>query len=175
VETGARLSEVLRAKWEDIDFEAGTWRIPSPKTGTPQVVPLNSQTMALLRRLPHVEKCPYICSGRYLDRPRADLKDAWQRVKDRADAELDKAWKRGRAPAGTNAPTVADVHVHDLRRTFGLHVARKAGLHVASQLLRHADIKVTQKVYAPLGIEELRTAVENRGIAIAFPQPKKKA
>jgi hypothetical protein len=36
------------------------------------------------------------------------------------------------------------------------------------------DIKVTQKVYAPLGIEELRAAVENRGIAIAFPQSKRK-
>lgn len=160
VETGARLSEVLRAKWEDVDFDAGTWRIPSPKTGTPQVIPVNSQTLAFLRRLARVEKCPYICAGRYLDRPRADLKDAWQRVKDRASKK---------------APTVTDVHVHDLRRTFGLHVARKAGLHVASQLLRHADIKVTQKVYAPLGIEELRTAVENRGVAIAFPRPKKKA
>ena len=159
VETGARLSEVLRAKWDDVDFDAGTWRIPSPKSGTPQVIPLNSQTLAFLRRLSHVEKCPFICAGRYADRPRADLKDAWQRVKDRA---------------AKKAPTVADVHVHDLRRTFGLHVARKAGLHVASKLLRHADVRVTEKVYAPLGIEELRAAVENRGVAIAFPQSKRK-
>ncbi|GBC80567.1 Tyrosine recombinase XerC [bacterium HR09] len=42
METGARSSELLRARWEDVDLEAEPpyWRIPSPKAGTPQVVPL---------------------------------------------------------------------------------------------------------------------------------------
>jgi len=51
------------------------------------------------------------------------------------------------------------VTIHDVRRTFGLHVTRTAGLHVASKLLRHSDIRVTQKVYAPLDLAELREAM----------------
>ena len=57
------------------------------------------------------------------------------------------------------AANIPDVTVHDLRRTFGLHVARKAGLHIASKLLRHSDIRVTERVYVPLGLEEMRTAL----------------
>jgi hypothetical protein len=30
---------------------------------------------------------------------------------------------------------------------------------VASKLLRHSDIRVTERVYAPLGIDELREAM----------------
>jgi integrase len=160
VETGARLSEVLRAKWEDVDLDAGSWRIPSPKADTPQMVPLNSPTVAFLRRLPHIDGSPYICPGRFSDRPRADLRDAWDRVK---------------ARAASSAPTIMnDLRVHDVRRTFGLAVARKAGLHVASKLLRHSDIRVTEKVYTPLGFEELRDAVEARGKTLSFRQLKRK-
>jgi hypothetical protein len=32
---------------------------------------------------------------------------------------------------------------------------------LASKLLRHSDIRVTEKVYAPLGIDSLREAVED--------------
>ena len=52
------------------------------------------------------------------------------------------------------------VTVHDIRRTFGLDVARMFGLHVASKLLRHADVRVTERVYAPLSTEDLRKATE---------------
>jgi len=38
-------------------------------------------------------------------------------------------------------------------------VSKQAGLHVASKLLRHSDIRVTERVYAPLGIDELRVAM----------------
>ena len=158
LETGARLSEALRATWGDIDLEGGTWRVPSPKSGHPQVIPLTSSTAALLRRLPRVTSCPYIIVGRNVKKPRADLRDAWARVK---------------TTAAKTAPTVADVHLHDLRRTFGLHVARKAGLHVASRLLRHADVRVTERVYAPLGLDELRKAVEKRTDALPFPSKAK--
>jgi integrase len=157
VETGARLSEALRAKWEDVDFEGATWRLPSPKSGYPQIVPLPRSTVALLRRLPRIVGCPFIVAGRKANRPRADLRDAWARVK---------------AAAGKTAPSVVDVHIHDLRRSFGLAIARAHGLHVASKLLRHSSTKVTEQVYAPLGLDELRKAVEKRADALPFA-PKK--
>lgn len=153
IETGARLSEVLRAKWADVDMTAGDWRIPSPKSGHPQVVPLGSRTVAMLQKL--AKKGPYIVAGRKAEEPRADLKRPWERL--RVEAEL------------------GDVRIHDIRRSFGLEVARSAGLHVASKLLRHSSIKVTEAVYAPLGLDELRQAVERRADVLPFPDQKKNA
>jgi integrase len=153
IESGARLSEALHARWEDVDFSAGTWRIPSPKAGRPQTVPLAKDTLSMLRKLPRVG--PFIIPGRRPEKPRSDLKGVWNRLLGRAKLE--------------------NVHVHDVRRTFGLAVAKAAGLHVASKLLRHADVRVTERVYAPLGIEDLRAAVEARAAILPFASKKKAA
>ncbi len=153
VESGARLSEALHAKWEDVDFSGGTWRIPSPKSGHPQTVPLAKDTLSMLRRLPRVG--PFIIPGRNPEKARADLKGVWNRLIERAKLE--------------------DVHVHDVRRTFGLAVAKAAGLHVASKLLRHADVRVTERVYAPLGIEDLRAATEARAAVLPFASKNQRA
>ena len=97
--------------------------------------------------------CRVITTPRY---PRSDLKKPWNQI--RKVAEL------------------PDVHLHDLRRTFGLRVTRKAGLHVASKLLRHADVRVTEQVYSPLGLAELRkaTEVQAKGLAKVFPIGQRK-
>jgi integrase len=155
LDTGARKSEVLRARWEDIDPDGGLWRIPSPKSGRPQVIPLTPSTLAMLQGIPRVG--PWVVPGRDPSKHRADLKSAWARIRDRAG--------------------ISKVTVHDLRRTFGLHVARRAGLHVASKLLRHSDIRVTERVYAPLGIDGLRDAVQatqdHRGQVIELEKARK--
>jgi integrase len=156
VETGCRLSEVLRAQWGDFDLEADlpTWRIPSPKSGTPQTLPLAKSTSALLKKVPHFG-C-YVIAGRFKDRARFDLSGAWERAKEAA----------GLKDAG--------IRIHDVRRTFGLSLAQTAGLHVASKLLRHADIRVTERVYAPLGLEDLRAALEKRAPVLVFDGKRKK-
>ena len=140
--TGARKSEVLRARWDDMDLEAQTWRIPSPKAGHPQTVPLPRTTVAMLNNTPRVG--PWVIPGRWPDRGhREDLRGPWLEIREKAGAK--------------------DVTIHDLRRTYGLHVARAAGVHVASKLLRHSTVRITEQVYAPLGIDELRKATEKVG------------
>ena len=140
LDTGARNSEVLGAKWEDFEMDTSSplWRIPSPKAGRPQVIPLLAATTAMLQRLPQLG--PYVIPGRNPSKPRYDLKRPWERLK--RNAEL------------------GDVHIHDIRRTFGLHIARTAGVHIASKLLRHSDVRVTERVYAPLDLEDLREHLE---------------
>jgi integrase len=142
--TGARLSEVLHAKHEDFDLPAGTWRIPSPKAGRPQTVPLPATIVEILTSLPHAGD--YVIPAQDKTRPRFDLQSTWRRVRDSAELE--------------------SVRIHDLRRTYGLTVARLAGLHMASKLLRHSDVRVTERSYAPLGLEDLRTATEQRSAAL---------
>jgi len=154
VTTGARVSEVLKAKWEDFDLEAGEWRIPSPKAGRPQIVPLPKPLSAFLLKLPRVG--PLVVPGHNdPEKRRFNLKKTWDGIR--------------------RAANLPDVHIHDLRRTFGLRVAREAGLHVASKLLRHADVRVTEQVYAPLGLSELRKASETQaeGLAKVLPMEKR--
>jgi integrase len=146
--TGARKSEVLGARWVDLDLEAGLWRLPSPKSGDPQVMPLDEHTVALLKGA--VRQGPWLVPGRKAGTHRQDLKRPWQVIRESTGLE--------------------DVTIHDVRRTFGLRVSRQAGLHVASKLLRHSDIRVTERIYAPLGIDELRVAMgraqEERGAVV---------
>lgn len=136
IETGARLSEVLHARWVDIDLEGKLWRLPSPKSGKPQVIPLPDSTCAAVRNVKRLG--PYVIPGQSGNAPRSDLKGPWNLIRENAE--------------------LSDCNIHDLRRSFGLRVARAAGLHVASKLLRHSTVRVTETVYAPLGIDELRKA-----------------
>lgn len=147
IETGARKSEVLRARWADLDLDAATWRIPSPKAGTPQTIPLAGRTVAMLRSLPRVGE--FILPGRIKGKPLSDLRNWWEELREKAKLE--------------------GVTIHDLRRSFGLRVARQAGLHVASKLLRHGDVRITAKVYAPLGIDDLRGAAEQAANVLVMP------
>lgn len=137
MDTGARKSEALRARWEDFDLHGAIWRIPSPKAGRPQVVPLAEGTVSFLRGVEPLGS--WLVPGRDHERSRTDLRRAWDRIREVAELE--------------------GVTIHDLRRTFGLHVARRAGLHIASKLLRHSDIRVTERVYVPLGLDAMREAV----------------
>lgn len=139
LETGTRLSEALGAKWEDVDLEALRWRLPDPKSGTPQTVVLAESTAEWLKELPRVKGSPFVFPGLEPDRPRYDLKKPWERIR--------KAAKLG------------DATIHDIRRTFGKLVARTAGLHMASALLRHSNPLITARVYAPHAEGEMREAV----------------
>ena len=116
IESGARLSEVLHAKWADIDFETGLWRIPSPKSGHPQVSPLGIRTAEMLRKLPRVGSYVIPATRRPLrpgdpkgveriEKPRGDLKGPWQRLREAAG--------------------IQEVRIHDIRRSFGLEIAKR--------------------------------------------------
>ena len=153
--SGARKSEVLRARWEDMDLDAGLWRIPSPKAGVPQTVPLSRTTIAMMNNTPRVG--PWVVPGRWPERHREDLRRHWKDIREKAEVE--------------------GVTIHDLRRTYGLHVARAAGLHVASRLLRHSTVRITESTYAPLGIDDLRKATEKaaKGRGKVLKMQRKKA
>lgn len=137
LETGARSGEVLSAKWSDMDLSESEprWRLPDPKAGTPQVVPLAPETAAWLRELPRVGL--WLIPGE--NGPRYDLKKPWERIRKAARLE--------------------DVRIHDLRRTVGKLIAQAAGIHTASAVLRHHDIGVTAKHYSPVQDAERRKAL----------------
>jgi integrase len=145
LDTGARLSEVLKAKWEDLDLDekthAGTWRIPSPKSGYPQAIPILPHVGEVVAATPQLVDAPFLVTGRVASVHRKDLKKPWDRL--RAAAKIPK-----------------DLHVHDLRRSFGLRVTLAQGIFAASKLLRHSNSGVTERVYAPMSAERVRAFAE---------------
>jgi integrase len=46
--TGARKSNVLSMRWNEVNFEIKTWRIPETKNGEPLTIPLTEQALQIL-------------------------------------------------------------------------------------------------------------------------------
>lgn len=154
-ETGARSSEVSRMRWEDLDLAGAVWTLKSPKAGRVQHQPMPAPTVRRLAALPRVDNSPWVFPGRDPLKPRAGFREEWCKLI---------------AEAG-----IAGVTIHDLRRSFGLRVAKAAGLHVASKLLRHSDLRITAAVYAPLGLDDLRPAAEAAAKVLPMRPAKRKA
>ena len=158
LDTGARLSEVLRARHEDFDLDrdgAGTWRIPSSKSGKAQAIPVLPHVGVIVLATPKLDGGPFLVPGRNALVRRADFSRPWGAAK--ASARLG-----------------ADLHIHDLRRSFGLRVTRESGIYAASKLLRHADSRITERVYAPLDAGDLMgfAVATERARVLSFKRKK---
>jgi integrase len=102
--TGTRKSELLEATWGDVDFRLKELFLPETKNGSDHRVPLASHTIAILDALPEIDGNPYIFPGRKRGEPLSNVYDAWRRIRQRAN--------------------LADVTIHDLRRTAASWLAR---------------------------------------------------
>ncbi|SFC49472.1 Integrase [Devosia psychrophila] len=61
----ARSGEVLGARWEEFDLEAGIWKIPAERTkaGRPHRVPLSKQAQELIRGLDQARTSEFVFAG----------------------------------------------------------------------------------------------------------------
>jgi integrase len=70
--TAARTSEVLGARWEEIDRDTSTWTIPGRriKAGREHRVPLSTRCLELLDQAAAIrDGSPFVFPGRYVGRP----------------------------------------------------------------------------------------------------------
>ena len=151
--TGARMGELLAARWDDVDLAARVWTKPASTTKqrATHSVPLSEAACRLLTRM----------------REQTLVKDEWL-FPARAGGHrqhIDKAWTKLR-----KAADIPDVRLHDLRHTFA-SVLASAGLSlpVIGALLGHAT-PVTTHRYAHLFDDPLRAATE-RASAIITGEP----
>jgi integrase len=77
--TGARLREILDAKWEHVDLERGMIFLPDSKTGRKPIY-LSAAAAAILSALPRIDGNPHIIPGEKTGQPRADLKRPWDAI-----------------------------------------------------------------------------------------------
>ena len=144
--TGARLREILDAKWEHVDLERGMIFLPDSKTGRKPIY-LSAAAAAILSALPRIDGNPYVIPGEKTGQPRADLKRPW-------DAICEVAGLDG-------------VRLHDLRHSFAsVGAGASLGLPIIGKLLGHSQPSTTQR-YAHLDADPMRRAVETIGSTIA--------
>lgn len=137
--TGARKSNVLAMRWDNISLVNRTWYIPETKNGEPQLIPLVNEVMTVLERR-NESKAPYQqwvfpsknSSSGHLQEPK-------------------KVWLRILKNSG-----IKDFRLHDLRRTLGSWMAHLgASQYVIGKGLNHKSPKSTA-VYARLSIDPVR-------------------
>jgi integrase len=155
--TGARKSELLAARWENVSFERAELRLPETKAGRIHYIPLSSPALALLQQIPRESGNPYVLPGRG---PRGAT--AEEKAKNPAHlVNIDKPWQRVRKAAG-----VEDVRLHDLRRTVGSWLAQAGNsLHLIGRVLNHSNASTTA-VYARFAEDNVRAALEQHGARI---------
>jgi len=173
---GMRKSEIIGDRsrgmpaltWDDVDLAAGILSVhhkTETKTGKKRIVHLCTAARQLLEVLPHQLGNPHVIPGEVAGHSLVNLQAIWDRIRDlataRARIEADKA--------GQKAPAVdiADVTIHDLRRTFASVGARLGYPELwLGGLLGHSAATVTQG-YTRVDGDPLRVAVEAIGGHIA--------
>jgi integrase len=136
---GARKSNTLAMRWEEINFHAATWRIPQTKNDDPQVVHLSPQAMEILTERKLHSLSPWVFPGAGASGHLADPKKAWMRILQEAG--------------------IADLRIHDLRRTLGSwQAATGANSYIIGKSLGHRSQQSTA-VYARLNLDPVRDSV----------------
>jgi integrase len=144
--TGARQSNVLSMRWDEVDLAAATWRIPHTKNGQPLTVPLAPAAVAVLKERRQQVKGEWVFPGREGEGGKRAPRYAWERVCKRAGIE--------------------GLRMHDLRRSLGSWQASTgASLTVIGKSLGHQSIQAT-KIYARVDLETVRKSVDTAAAAI---------
>lgn len=146
--TGARRSNVLAMRWDDVDLESGLWRIERTKNGTPQNVTLSPEAVELLhnRRASADTASPFVFPGTGVTGHLVEPKGAWKRLLDAAGIE--------------------NLRIHDLRRTLGSWQARQGtSLPIIGKSLNHKTQQATA-IYARLDLAPVRESVNGATAAM---------
>lgn len=152
--TGARMREILHARWDYVDFERGVIRLPDSKTGAKPVY-LSAAALTVLAALPRINGNPFIIAGGKDGQARVDLKRPWAAV--------------------TKAAGLEGLRVHDLRHSFAsVGAGASLGLPIIGKLLGHSQPATTAR-YAHLDADPMRRAVESIGATISAAMGEKGA
>ena len=148
--TGARRTNVLEMRWDEINLERKEWLIPETKNGESQRLPLILAMLTLLK-----------------DRKVEGGDSEWVFPSHGSTGHLtnpDKTWKRVLSRAGIE--DVRGTWLHDLRRSMGSWQANTgASLSVIGKSLNHKNVNTTA-IYARLAMDPVRESMEKAASAM---------
>lgn len=135
--TGARKSEIINARWIDIDFENRTLTVPISKSNEPRQIELSEKAIAIMERQKGNDT-DYLFPALTGRGKRPDLFGYWKSI--RNDLGLD------------------DVRIHDLRHSYASFLVNSGhSLYVVQKLLGHKSPRTTQR-YSHLDKQTLARA-----------------
>lgn len=158
---GARRGEALGLRWSDVNLDEGRATLPDSKSGKRRFLPLVPHLVDFLRDLPR--DGAFVVAGRGLE----EKDDEGKKKEERPRPDIKRAWDRITTAAGLEGVTF-----HDLRRTFGLGMSRAAGLRVAQEALGHSTPDQTAAVYTPENFDAVKAAAEK--VAAVYPFPARR-
>ena len=147
--TGARRDNVLGMRWDQVSFERAVWRVPdnTSKNGEPITIPLSKEAIEILNtRKDAVGASPFVFPAESATGYMTPPKKRWAALMERAG--------------------LADLRIHDLRRTMGSWQAiTGASLAVIGKSLGHKSVDATM-IYARLHIDPVRDSMEKATAAM---------
>lgn len=153
--SSCRLNEAISAQWKYVSIEKKILTIPkeSSKTKRPRHIPLNDAAIDVINQISRKENL-FVFTNPKTNKPYVNIFKPWDRLRKKA-----------------GLPTL---RAHDLRH-YGPTVLANSGhsLYAISQLLGHADTRVTQR-YAHISTETMLTtssSVSDKISALMQPKP----
>jgi integrase len=147
--TGLRKSEIRKLRWEHLDLQRKPLTIVHPKGKQTATIPINEQTVAVLKDLP-------VLSDYVLPGPNGEIKQTFR-----------DPWYRIREAAGLPS----SFRFHGLRHNHASWlVSSGVELYTVSKLLCHKDVKTSTR-YRHLSDEALRRAANVVGEVLSKGAP----
>lgn len=153
--TGARKSDVMAMRWENVSLDDNRWQIPEPKNRRPYVVPLTPEATKILKDRWRARKSdnPWVFPSHGQTGHVVDFKGAWKNL--------------------LTAATITGVRQHDLRRTQGSwQAAHGASLQIIGKALGHQSNAATQ-IYSQLQLDPVRESMTTANAAMLTAMKKK--
>jgi diguanylate cyclase (GGDEF)-like protein len=82
--TGARLQDLLVAKWEHVDVWGKVWTIPAVNGGRETIVKLSTASVDLINELPRWEDCDYMIANPITKKPYNSFFGSWDKARKKA-------------------------------------------------------------------------------------------
>lgn len=150
--TGARKSDVLSMRWQDVSREARIWTIPNPKNQVPYVVSLLPEVLEILEERRRKSEGEWVFPSHGKSGHLLNVRRSWTTLLKRAG--------------------ITGLRRHDLRRTLGSWMAAGgASIPLIGKALGHQSLSATQ-IYSRLDIAPVRQAVESAAKAMLKAKPK---
>jgi integrase len=157
--TGARRSEVLRMRWEQLDLGDGIWTKPASATKQARLhrIPLSAPARQVLVEIKQAadataakyrrDPSAWVFPARYGGGPLTDVKHIWAAI--------------------CRTAGITDLHLHDLRHAYATFLA-SAGLSlpIIGRLLGHSQAATTSR-YSHLQLDPLRAATDRVGAIVS--------
>ena len=158
---GLRRNEIDKLQWSAFRWGEGVIRIEETKHFAPKSsdgagdVPIDKELLAMFRGWHAKATGPFVIEADA--EPRSATTYAHYRAQPDFDALTE--WLRAKGVTATKP-------LHELRKEFGSQICAKAGIYVASRMLRHADITITAQHY----LDQKERVTIGMGNLLAMPK-----